>query len=131
MNKTLITLIAAAGFGLGSTAFAASHTGAPMSGAAGSATTTTPSTGGAAAGSSMSGGSTSTTAKAGATGDTKAMKKQAEADYKAAKALCKPMKGDEAKACTKDAKAAHEKAEADMKRAQADAKASKKAAKAS
>jgi hypothetical protein len=49
--------------------------------------------------------------------DAKAMKKQVEADYKAAKAKCKPLKGDEKKACTKDAKASHEKAEADIKAA--------------
>jgi len=57
------------------------------------------------------------------------MKKQADGDYKAAKAKCKPLKGAEEKACKKDAKAAHEKAEADIKRAQADAKAAKKSAK--
>ena len=44
------------------------------------------------------------------------MKKQADGDYKAAKAKCKPLKGAEEKACKKDAKAAHEKAEADIKR---------------
>ncbi|GAB2576103.1 hypothetical protein GCM10027034_02930 [Ramlibacter solisilvae] len=55
--------------------------------------------------------------------DVKAMKKQADGDYKAAKEKCKPMKGDEQKACEKDAKAAHDKAQADIKRAEADAKA--------
>ena len=60
--------------------------------------------------------------------DIKAMKKQADGDYKAAKEKCKPMKGDEQKACEKDAKAAHEKAKADIKRAEADAKAAKKTA---
>jgi hypothetical protein len=59
------------------------------------------------------------------------MKKQADADYKAAKEKCKPMKGDEKKACEKDAKAAKAKADADMKRAQADEKNAKKSAKAS
>ena len=54
------------------------------------------------------------------------MKKQADADYKAAREKCKPMKGDEKKACDKDAKAAKAKADADIKRAQADARASKK-----
>ena len=63
--------------------------------------------------------------------DAKAMKKQADADYKAAKAKCKPMKGDEEKACKKDAKAAHEKAEADVKRAKADEKNAKKSTKSS
>ncbi|NUO71146.1 MAG: hypothetical protein HOQ10_00315 [Frateuria sp.] len=58
--------------------------------------------------------------------DTKAMKKQADADYKAAREKCKAMKGDEKKACDKDAKAAKSKAEADIKRAQADAKAAGK-----
>jgi len=58
--------------------------------------------------------------------DVKAMKKQADGDYKAAKEKCKPMKGDEQKACEKDAKAAHEKAEADIKKTEADAKAAAK-----
>ena len=58
--------------------------------------------------------------------DIKAMKKQADGDYKAAKEKCKPMKGDEQKACEKDAKAAHDKAQADIKRAEADAKAAAK-----
>src|SRR6478609_2488286 len=58
--------------------------------------------------------------------DVKAMKKQADGDYKAAKEKCKPMKGDEQKACEKDAKAAHDKAQADIKRAEADAKAAGK-----
>ena len=58
--------------------------------------------------------------------DVKAMKKQADGDYKAAKEKCKPMKGDEQKACEKDAKAAHDKAQADIKRAEADAKAAAK-----
>jgi hypothetical protein len=58
--------------------------------------------------------------------DVKAMKKQADGEYKAAKERCKPMKGDEQKACEKDAKAAHEKAQADIKRAEASAKAAKK-----
>jgi len=49
--------------------------------------------------------------------DTKAMKAQADSDYKAAKEKCKTMKGDEAKACEKDAKATHDKAQADMKAA--------------
>ncbi|HEY1228382.1 MAG TPA: hypothetical protein VGF26_13785 [Ramlibacter sp.] len=57
------------------------------------------------------------------------MQKQAKADYKAAKAKCKPMKGDEQKACEKDAKSAYDKAEADVKRAKADEKAAKKSAK--
>jgi hypothetical protein len=60
--------------------------------------------------------------------DTKAMKKQADADYKAAREKCKAMKGDEKKACDKDAKAAKSKADADIKRAQADAKAAGKKA---
>jgi hypothetical protein len=51
--------------------------------------------------------------------DQKAAKKQADGDYKAAKAKCKPMKGDEKKACEKDAKAAHEKALGDIKHAAA------------
>ena len=55
------------------------------------------------------------------------MKKQADADYKAAREKCKPMKGDEKKACDKDAKAAKAKADADIKRAQADARGTKKA----
>jgi len=58
--------------------------------------------------------------------DIQAMKKQASGDYKAAKEKCKPMKGDEAKACEKDAKAAYDKAQADIKRAEADAKAAGK-----
>ena len=58
--------------------------------------------------------------------DVKAMKKQADGDYKAAKEKCKPMKGDEQKACEKDAKAAHDKAQADIKRTEADAKAAAK-----
>ena len=56
----------------------------------------------------------------------KSQKDRIEADYKAAKAKCKPLKGDEQKACTKDAKAAHEKAEADIKRAKADMKTASK-----
>ena len=76
------------------------------------------------------GGSTGSTGSMGAAGssgsDIKAMKKQADGDYKAAKEKCKPMKGDEQKACEKDAKAAHDKAQADIKRAEADAKAAGK-----
>ena len=49
--------------------------------------------------------------------DTKAMKKKADADYKAAKDACKPMKGAEQKACMDQAKADHTKAEADIKAA--------------
>ena len=71
---------------------------------------------------SMGAAGTSDAAKA----DVKAMKKQADGDYKAAKEKCKPMKGDEQKACEKDAKAAHDKAQADIKRAEADAKAAAK-----
>jgi hypothetical protein len=67
-------------------------------------------------------GSSSDAAKA----DIKAMKKQADGEYKAAKEKCKPMKGDEQKACEKDAKAAHDKAQADIKRAESDAKAAGK-----
>lgn len=66
------------------------------------------------------------TAPDAAKADVKAMKKQADGDYKAAKEKCKPMKGDEQKACEKDAKAAHDKAQADIKRAEADAKAAAK-----
>jgi hypothetical protein len=45
----------------------------------------------------------------------KAAKKQADADYKMAKAQCKNLSGDEKKACTKKAKADHEAAEASAK----------------
>jgi hypothetical protein len=45
------------------------------------------------------------------------MKKKADADYKAAKDACKPMKGAEQKACMKQAKADHAKAEAEIKSA--------------
>jgi len=73
---------------------------------------------------SMGAGGTSAPAAASdsAKADVKAMKKQADGDYKAAKEKCKPMKGDEQKACEKDAKASHDKAQADIKRAEADAK---------
>ena len=47
--------------------------------------------------------------------DAKAMEKKADADYKAAKVACKPMKGDEEKACMKKAKADHEMHEAHAK----------------
>lgn len=47
--------------------------------------------------------------------DAKAMEKKADADYKAAKDACKPMKGEEATACMKKAKAEHEVAEAHAK----------------
>lgn len=57
------------------------------------------------------------------------MEKHAKADYKAAKAKCKPMKGDEKKACEKDAKSAYDKAEADVKRAKSDEKSAKKSTK--
>jgi hypothetical protein len=77
-----------------------------------------------------SGSSGTTTAPAGASdtakADVKAMKKQADGDYKAAKEKCKPMKGDEQKACEKDAKAAYDKAQADIKRTEAEAKAAGK-----
>jgi hypothetical protein len=72
-----------------------------------------------AAGFAQTSPSASDTSKA----DVKAMKKQAEGDYKAAKEKCKPMKGDEQKACDKDAKATYDKAQADIKRAEAEAKA--------
>lgn len=52
---------------------------------------------------------------AGTKADAKAMEKKADADYKAAKEACKPMKGDEASACTRKAKAEHEMAEAHAK----------------
>ncbi len=52
---------------------------------------------------------------AGTKEDAKAMEKKADADYKAAKESCKPMKGDEGKACTKKAKVEHEVAEAHAK----------------
>jgi hypothetical protein len=82
--------------------------------------------------SSGSSGSTGSMGASGATSsdaakaDIKAMKKQADSEYKAAKDKCKPMKGDEQKACEKDAKAANEKAKADINRAEADAKAAAK-----
>src|ERR1043166_2961506 len=46
---------------------------------------------------------------------TKANKEQAEADYKAAKAQCNAMSGDEKKACKKDAKANYKAAKATAK----------------
>ena len=52
---------------------------------------------------------------AGTKADAKAMDKKADADYKSAKAACKPMKGDEGKACMKKARAEHEMAEAHAK----------------
>jgi len=52
---------------------------------------------------------------AGTKDDAKAMEKKADADYKAAKDACKPMKGDEEKACMKNAKADHEVAKAHAK----------------
>ena len=52
---------------------------------------------------------------AGTKADAKAMDKKADADFKAAKEACKPMKGDEEKACMKKAKAEHEMAEAHAK----------------
>jgi hypothetical protein len=107
MRKNLITLAAALCMGIAGTAVAQSS-----SGSTGSSASTGGSTGGSSASASMA-------------TDTKAMKKQAEADYKAARELCKPMKGDEKKACEKDAKAAKTKADADVKRAEAAAKKSK------
>ncbi|MEO8280965.1 MAG: cell envelope biogenesis protein TolA [Ideonella sp.] len=52
---------------------------------------------------------------AGTKDDAKAMEKKADADYKVAKETCKPMKGDEEKACMKKAKVEHEVAEAHAK----------------
>ena len=46
---------------------------------------------------------------------TKANKEQAEADYKAAKAQCGTMSGDEKKACKKEAKANYKAAKATAK----------------
>jgi hypothetical protein len=84
--------------------------------------------GSSSTGSTGSSGSTGSMGASGSSGtsDVKAMKKQADGDYKAAKEKCKPMKGDEQKACEKDAKAAHDKAQADIKRVEADAKAAGK-----
>lgn len=48
-------------------------------------------------------------------GDYKAEKKQINADYKAAMAQCKTMKGDEKKSCEKDAKAKRKEAMANEK----------------
>ena len=47
----------------------------------------------------------------------KAAGKKADADYKAAKKACKPMKGAEHKTCLKEAKAKHEQEEKDIKAA--------------
>ena len=118
MHKTFIALAAALMLGLSGGAFAQPSPGASPSTSSSSGASSTPASGGA-----------SSTSPAGT--DTKAMKKQADADYKAAKAHCKPLKGDEQKACQKDAKSAHDKALADVKRAQADAKAAKKTPKTS
>ncbi|MEO7390707.1 MAG: hypothetical protein ABIU58_00935 [Ramlibacter sp.] len=109
MNKTILALSAAICLGLSGTAFAAAHTGAPMKAASGSMSA--PAT-----------GSMAPTSKA----EAKAMMKQSEGDYKAAKARCKPLKGAEGRACKKEAKATHEKAEADIRRAKADMKAAAK-----
>ena len=113
--KTILALSAALCLGLSAPGFA-------QTGSYGSSSST---------GSMGAPGSSGTSAPAATSGaaakaDIKAMKKQADGDYKAAKAKCKPMKGDEQKACAKDAKAAHEKAKADIKRAEADAKAASK-----
>ena len=103
MKKILIALSTAAlCLGFSASGFAASHVGAaPMSAASGAASGAAP------------------MAKSDTKSDTKAMKKKADADYKAAKDACKPMKGAEEKACMKQAKADHAKAEADIKAATA------------
>ena len=115
MKKTLLALSLALAATVG---FAASHTGAPMKPASGAApagksasapmatpaTPATPSPMAAASG---------TMTKA----DAKAADKKSDADYKAAKAACKPMKGDEQKKCTKEAKAKHDQEQKDIKAA--------------
>lgn len=52
---------------------------------------------------------------AGTKADAKAMEKKADAEYKAAKEACKPMKGNEGQACMKKARAEHEMTEAHAK----------------
>jgi hypothetical protein len=97
--KNLLALSAAAlCLALSAPAFA--QTKAPMAGASAPAATGAPMT-----------GATMTKAEA------KAANKKADADYKAAKKACKPMKGAEQKTCMKDAKDAHKKTEAEIKAA--------------
>lgn len=55
----------------------------------------------------------------------------ADADYKAAKAKCKPLKGNEQEVCEQEAKAAHETATADAKAKRKSTDAKKDAAKTS
>jgi hypothetical protein len=81
---------------------------------------------GVAAGPAMAQASSPTS---GSVDQAKALKKQADADYKAAKKACNAMKGDAEKQCEKDAKATHEKAEADAKAMKEKAEADKKAMK--
>jgi mannitol-specific phosphotransferase system IIBC component len=54
----------------------------------------------------------------------KAARKQANDTYKADKAACKPMKGDEQKNCMKQAKAKHDQAAAEIKKMKKSSKAS-------
>ena len=82
---------------------------------------------GVATGSAMAQAASSPTS--GSVDQAKALKKQADADYKAAKKACNAMKGDAEKQCEKDAKATHEKAEADAKAMKEKAEADKKAMK--
>lgn len=82
---------------------------------------------GIAAGPAMAQAASSPTS--GSVDQAKALKKQADADYKAAKKACNAMKGDAEKQCEKDAKATHEKAEADAKAMKEKAEADKKAMK--
>jgi len=56
--------------------------------------------------------------------EAKAARKQANETYKADKAACKPMKGDEQKNCMKQAKAKHDQASAAVKKMRKDHKAS-------
>ena len=99
MKKSLLALAATTLFALSSASvFAAAHTGAaPMA---------TPATGAAP----MAMGDLS-----GSKADSKALNKKGDAEYKAAKKACKPMKGAEEKACMMDAKLVHEKNEAKAK----------------
>jgi hypothetical protein len=118
--KTILALSAALCLGLSAPIFAQTSS-YGSSGSSGSSGST-----GSMGASGSSGTSAPAASPDAAKADVKAMKKQADGDYKAAKEKCKPMKGDEQKACEKDAKAAHDKAQADIKRVEADAKAAGK-----
>jgi hypothetical protein len=107
MKHTLLALAAAFALGASGTAFAQSSSGSSGGGQSSSQPPSQQSSGGSSGGSSKSSGGEDPSKQA---------QKQADADYKSAKAQCGTKKGQEKTVCEKEATAKHAQAEVDVEK---------------